>query len=339
MESRKPSVDLGKELTCSICTELLYQPLTLLDCLHTYCGACLKEWFKFQAAKAARAPVPPTPDTVIFSCPSCRSRVRDTKHNATVVTLLDMYIAANPTRDRTDDDKQEMAAKYKPGDQVLPKVKVRERTGEERRADEEDQRLVDEVRQISLREAVAAGGGGGSSSSSSSQSTRPRYRGDSRSGDERQRSSRRHESESNHRQPGEEGRQRQTENGGHGRERLHSDARRPRADSHSRHVEHQSSLRSLIGSEMSDREIEREIEDFARQIQEEGLLDGLDLDNIDLKGTVPTGTGQEKQRQRQDPCHATAGRGRPRREASSGQQAPQPVPDALTIEKWHRGCC
>lgn len=33
---------------------------------------------------------------------------------------------------------------------------------------------------------------------------------------------------------------------------------------------------------MSERDIEREIEDFARQIQEEGLLDGLDLDNIDL---------------------------------------------------------
>ena len=59
--------------------------------------------------------------------------------------------------------------------------------------------------------------------------------------------------------------------------------RHRRTDSRQHQVEHQASLRSLIGSEdMSDRDIDREIEEFARQIQEEGLLDGLDLDNIDL---------------------------------------------------------
>lgn len=35
-------------------------------------------------------------------------------------------------------------------------------------------------------------------------------------------------------------------------------------------------------AEMGERDIEREIEELARQIQEEGILDGLDLDNIDL---------------------------------------------------------
>ncbi|TQW10815.1 RING finger domain-containing protein [Cordyceps javanica] len=59
--------------------------------------------------------------------------------------------------------------------------------------------------------------------------------------------------------------------------------RHQRSESQQRQVGHQSSLRSLISSaDLSERDIEREIEDFARQIQEEGLLDGLDLDNIDL---------------------------------------------------------
>ncbi|GFP52294.1 E3 ubiquitin-protein ligase CHFR [Trichoderma asperellum] len=145
MESRKPSFDLGKELTCSICADLLYQPLTLLDCLHTYCGSCLKEWFRFQAEKVGRAPTPPPPDAIIFTCPSCRSSVRDTRHNATVATLLEMYTAANPAKARSDADKKEMEEKYKPGDQVMPKVKTRERTAEEKRAEEEDQRLIDEM--------------------------------------------------------------------------------------------------------------------------------------------------------------------------------------------------
>ncbi|KAK5990104.1 hypothetical protein PT974_08368 [Cladobotryum mycophilum] len=261
--------------TFQICKELLYRPLTLLDCLHTSCGACLKAWFQFQAEKAEKAPTPPTPDTVIFTCPACRSRVRDTKHNATVATLLEMYTAANPGKDRSDADKQEMAAKYKPGDQILPKVKVRERTAEEKRLEEEDERVMEEVRQQSLREAVAV----------SMQSSRARHRGDSRSGDERPRSSRDHRSDSNQRQPRDGSHHRRTtENGGRGRgDHLTADGhhRRP-SDSTQRQVEHQSSLRSLIGSQMSERDIEREIEEFARQIQEEGLLDGLDLDNIDL---------------------------------------------------------
>ncbi|KKP02463.1 hypothetical protein THAR02_05418 [Trichoderma harzianum] len=276
MESRKPSFDLGKELTCSICTELLYQPLTLLDCLHTYCGACLKEWFRFQAEKVGRAPTPPPPDAIIFTCPSCRSSVRDTRHNATVATLLDMYTAANPAKARSEADKQEMEEKYKPGDQVLPKVKTRERTAEEKRAEEEDRRLIDEVREMSLREAVAA------ATPDTQQARSARRHAEGRSSDGRARSG------SDYRSDGRSQRARDGR-GGNGQSNSEhlavegdSQSRRRRSESRQRQVEHQSSLRSLIGSEMSERDIEREIEEFARQIQEEGLLDGLDLDNIDL---------------------------------------------------------
>ena len=49
-----------------------------------------------------------------------------------------------------------------------------------------------------------------------------------------------------------------------------------------RHIEHQASIRSLISSyDIDSRDLEREIEDFARHIQEEGFLEGLNLDNID----------------------------------------------------------
>ena len=44
-------LNLEKELVCFICTEVLYQPLTLIDCLHTFCGSCLKEWFSHQYRK------------------------------------------------------------------------------------------------------------------------------------------------------------------------------------------------------------------------------------------------------------------------------------------------
>ncbi|EOO02233.1 putative ring finger domain-containing protein [Phaeoacremonium minimum UCRPA7] len=155
MDSPRPAVDLEKELTCSICTELLYQPLTLLDCLHTFCGACLKEWFSWQAAAVENAQTPPAPGSPVFTCPSCRAPVRDTRHNATVATLLDMYLTANPDKAKPDDEKEEMNKKYKPGDTVLPKLDILERTPEERRLDQQERRLIDEVRELSLREAVA----------------------------------------------------------------------------------------------------------------------------------------------------------------------------------------
>ncbi|KAG6011186.1 hypothetical protein E4U54_008224 [Claviceps lovelessii] len=290
MDSRKPSLDLEKELTCSICTELLYQPLTLLDCLHTFCGACLKEWFHYQAVRVEKAPTPPSPHDAVFTCPSCRSPVRDSRNNATVVTLLDMFVAANPAKARSQVDKDELAAKYRPGDQVLPTLNIRERTAEERRAAEEDQRLVDEIREMSLREVTP-------SRHPRDTSRRPRH--DHRSVDARSTSTRPHSSDSQGRPQhvsedaaipspsGEENSSRRGSDNSPGER----DRRGPRRRSHSRQpqrqpprqVEHQSSLRSLIGSAgMSQRDIEREIEDFARQIQEEGLLDGLDLDNIDL---------------------------------------------------------
>ncbi|KAM0515165.1 hypothetical protein ACHAPE_006118 [Trichoderma viride] len=271
MESRKPSFDLGKELTCSICADLLYQPLTLLDCLHTYCGSCLKEWFRFQAERVGRAPTPPPPDAIIFTCPSCRSSVRDTRHNATVATLLEMYTAANPAKARSEADKKEMEEKYKPGDQVMPKVKTRERTAEEKRAEEEDQRLIDEVRELSLQEAIAAA----MPEESQARTTRRQAHGRSRSNSD-------YRSDGRSPRPAND----RGENGRSNSDYLTADgdsqARRRRSESRQRQVEHQSSLRSLIGSEMSERDIQQEIEEFARQIQEEGLLDGLDLDNIDL---------------------------------------------------------
>lgn len=312
-------MDLEKELTCSICAELLYQPLTLLDCLHTFCGACLKEWFSFQAATAERAPNPPPPGTPIFTCPSCRANVRDTRPNATFVTLLDMFIIANPDKDRSPAEKEEMAAKYKPGDQIMPKVTTRERTAEERRAQDEDRRLIDEVREMSLRDVGV----------SSSVPPRTRRRRDSR--DDRTRATRDRSSDSRHRRTGhrprmDEGSRRNSDHGFSDSEHRHR-----RSESRQRQIEHQSSIRSLISSaDMSERDIEREIEDFARQIQEEGLLDGLDLDNIDLSRDDELSrriTEAYRRRQRERARHESARRNHTSGYASSSRYTEPPTTD------------
>ncbi|RDH27358.1 hypothetical protein BDQ94DRAFT_163679 [Aspergillus welwitschiae] len=236
--------DLEKELTCSICTDLLYQPLTLLDCLHTFCGSCLKEWFSAQASRARSS------SSVRFTCPSCRAVVRETRPNATVTTLLDMVLAASPDRDKSAEEKEEIARRYKHGDSVFPTLPSAERGSDA--SDDEDRRLLEEVRELSLQESrVRTRDTTAATGYRSRQSSRTR-RTDSSADVDGARQRRREEERAARRRQGET------------------------VSERNRHIEHQSSLRSLLS--LSDTET---IQDqILRQILEEGLLDDIDLDNL-----------------------------------------------------------
>ncbi|KAF7904505.1 hypothetical protein EAF00_001839 [Botryotinia globosa] len=295
--SENRGLDLEKELTCSICTEVLYQPLTLLDCLHTFCGSCLKEWFSWQLVSVNNAQTPIPPGGTPYTCPSCRAPVRDTKHSSTIATLLEMFLARSPEKGRTAEEKEEVAAKYKAGDEVLPKWEQRDRSSRERRLEDEDRRLMDEVRDLSLREV-------GVESSEARRERRRRERDGERLHNSRHHSSRDH-SRDNRNTDDTDRRRRREEHHERRRARQGTSALRPEPDrsdsegrrrgysetesirrheetsrSAARQIEHQSSLRSLISSsDIDSREMEEEI---LRQIREEGLLDGIDLENIDV---------------------------------------------------------
>ncbi|EXJ70341.1 uncharacterized protein A1O5_06409 [Cladophialophora psammophila CBS 110553] len=128
-------LNLEKELVCFICTEVLYQPLTLLDCLHTFCGSCLKEWFSHQYRKAIHSRTPSS--TNPYTCPTCRAPVKTARPYAKINTLLEMFLIANPDKDRTPEEKAEMSQAYKPGDEILPKVENHRRRERRRREEEE----------------------------------------------------------------------------------------------------------------------------------------------------------------------------------------------------------
>ncbi|CAA9963261.1 RING finger domain containing protein [Pyrenophora teres f. maculata] len=292
--------DLEKELTCSICTDLLYQPLTLLDCLHTFCGACLKEWFAFQASTATS--IHP------YTCPSCRASVRTTQPNATVTTLLDIFLKSNPDRGKNDEEKRADRDKYKPGDNVLPKLRRRDER------DDVDQRMLEEAQQLSLREAGIPSGGGNHLETPRERRRRERSRDASR-----------------------ESRRNRDERRSASQNPPHAGTSPSRAVIPPRAIEHQSSLRSLLSS--SDLDADDVDEDLVRQVLEELVSEGVDLNQI--------GTAQEEEiteriaeavRRRQTERHAERQRERrERRErlareglnSSSSSLLPQPLRSPL----------
>lgn len=266
-------LDLEKELTCSICTDILYQPLTLLDCLHTFCGGCLKEWFKWQGMSAAQKLESERGHSYSqlsnpYTCPSCRASVRETRPNASITTLLDMWLQANPGKDKNEEDKREVAKGYTKGENVLPDLHELRHTVRE------------------MRRQRRAGTG---SDSEGAEMVTQRDRTGSNVREARERSRRGTEDSS-----GEESRRRRRGDGAvHGRQTSETNTTDARQESERRlrrnrgpqpelrALEHQSSLRSLFSvTDMDSQEMEEQI---MRQITEEGLLDGIDLSNMDVR--------------------------------------------------------
>lgn len=142
----------------------------------------------------------------------------------------------------------------------MPKIRLKRESS----ADAEDRRMVEEIREMSLREVGVRGAG------SYERATRHRPRVSSRDAAEEEQRRRRRE-ERRRRRPAEQG---------SASEEVERSGRTSEPRSQARHIEHQSSLRSLISnSDVDSAEMEAEI---MRQITEEGLLDGIDLNDLDV---------------------------------------------------------
>lgn len=171
-----------------------------------------------------------------------------------------MYLQANPGNGKTEQDKQELRQKYTPGENVMPKIELKR----EDSADAVDRRVLEEIRDMSLREAGVRGPG------SYERGHRHRHRSGSRDTRDEDARQRRREPDRRRRQEAPS----TSDGSGTGSGRS-ADSR-----AQARHLEHQSSLRSLLSDTGVD-SAEMQVE-ILRQIQEEGLLDGVDLDNLDV---------------------------------------------------------
>ena len=238
--------------------------------------------------------------------------MRDTRPNATVTTLLDMVLVAQPDRDRSATEKEEIAGRYKPGDSVIPPPQPDDESEE----DEEDQRALEEIRELSLHESR-------SQARREARWTAQPERAQDRSINPERRA--------------DDGRSRRRREDNSERQRT----TRPQGDSErTRRVEHQSSLRSLLSMSSEMESIEEEI---LRQIIEEGLLDDIDLDNVDptqeeelteriadayRRRHMQQPRSRQEQRRRQSPE-------RPARGHSRSQSAQRPTETSTTTREYN----
>lgn len=279
-------VNLERELICFICTETVYQPLTLIDCLHSFCGSCLKEWFSHQHRKASSSHSSSNVANP-YTCPTCRATVKDARPDARVNTLLDLFLTVNPSKVRPLDEQQELAKTYKPGDAILPKVEGRRRERRSRRDEDgveaRERRMIEEARERSLLEVHAT-----------QPLVPPRPTQPSRSREREERRERRREQERHERRRAHAAEsERVQERSDDVEQQRRESASAPVPVTSPRHPEavearqrqqtvvHQASLVSLISSSdggTGSSSGSDNLSEIMQEIQALGLLDGIDVD-------------------------------------------------------------
>ena len=78
------AADLSAALRCSICSDLLHQPVSLSPCNHSFCQCCIVPWLKKTR-----------------QCPECRAKVVSAAKAHRIEQLVEALVAARPSLART----------------------------------------------------------------------------------------------------------------------------------------------------------------------------------------------------------------------------------------------
>eukprot|EP00037_Helgoeca_nana_P004237 m.44007 g.44007 ORF g.44007 m.44007 type:complete len:407 (-) comp14881_c0_seq2:935-2155(-) len=118
-------------LECCVCREVLHGVVTVLPCLHNFCGACLTEWQKNGSTE----------------CPSCRGPCSDVRRNHQFKTVVDEFLDRNPHRRRTAEELSDMDKRDKYTNENL---RVRPAAQPAHHDDDDSDRSIDDDSDISI---------------------------------------------------------------------------------------------------------------------------------------------------------------------------------------------
>eukprot|EP01064_Diplonema_japonicum_P003069 TRINITY_DN12024_c0_g1_i1.p1 TRINITY_DN12024_c0_g1~~TRINITY_DN12024_c0_g1_i1.p1 ORF type:complete len:510 (+),score=68.70 TRINITY_DN12024_c0_g1_i1:56-1585(+) len=121
---------LEESLTCCICQEILYKPVSCLPCLHNFCSPCYSDWIEMGQESSG-------------NCPFCRTVTSEVRKNHGLQKAVDALISTKPTLKRSESQIQDLEKRNKITDESLRVVGAKHKY-EEDDYDEQDEEEEDD---------------------------------------------------------------------------------------------------------------------------------------------------------------------------------------------------
>lgn len=106
-EFRTAAARVPEKLTCVVCGDVLYQPVLLVSCLHSFCGHCAK--LRLRA---------------VWECPTCHRAPQLVQPNWPLDNEVAAFLRQYPVRERSPSEKLAIERFYVPGEALLPPARA-----------------------------------------------------------------------------------------------------------------------------------------------------------------------------------------------------------------------
>eukprot|EP00047_Mylnosiga_fluctuans_P005824 m.242957 g.242957 ORF g.242957 m.242957 type:complete len:493 (+) comp14130_c0_seq1:37-1515(+) len=111
-------------LLCCICQCIVHDAVSVVPCLHVFCGGCLSEWEEHSNS----------------DCPQCRTAIKQVNRNTTINGLAETFLQTHPDRRRTAEEIADLNSKNKyTGDKMREAAAKRRRVGRHRDDDDDEE--------------------------------------------------------------------------------------------------------------------------------------------------------------------------------------------------------
>jgi E3 ubiquitin-protein ligase CHFR len=90
LKPKTTATALIDDLSCSICRTVYYRPVTVIPCLHSFCGHCVSAWLK----------------TGSKDCPECRTKMREVRPSHKLTSLVDELVKTRPEHGKSAEDRK-----------------------------------------------------------------------------------------------------------------------------------------------------------------------------------------------------------------------------------------
>jgi pSer/pThr/pTyr-binding forkhead associated (FHA) protein len=91
-DSKRQKIDssISDEMKCCICIDIIYQAVTVMPCLHNFCGGCYSLWMNKSA-----------------NCPQCRKKVVEVSKNDGLTNLIERFIDTHPESRKSKEEMED----------------------------------------------------------------------------------------------------------------------------------------------------------------------------------------------------------------------------------------